>query len=216
LVARAFDDAESFRPSLGVQRFAAVDGAPEGVWWVEQTAAPSPGGSSIIVTRRFLDRDDRHVQTASTSTFEHEPGGPVRLRRLVNLARNVEFRFDPPVPVRPPSGQRPSDEPIAWLGVVEQVDPSTGDVERTGTGRASTSVTRYRSVQPLGRLGTRPAAEVRTTLTIELGPARIERTITSWFAPTLGKVATHERQHTTVLGIRTTQTDRSLRQAFEE
>jgi|GEM_PF-6525850 len=212
--------ADALYPKPGVRRFAAVAGFQRGVWWVEQTNALSPGRGAIISTRRLLDRDGAALATVQQATYEIDDDGAVLLRRLVDLRDDVELRFQPPVPVRPPAASlAPSPtpaEPLTWLGVVEQIDPATGDRTRTGTGRATTRLAAFRHVEPLGADHTLACAEIRTSLTIKLGPATVARSFTTWFAPNLGKLAVEENGNTRVIGVATQRFTHGLRRALAE
>jgi hypothetical protein len=199
-------------PTVGVRRFAVVGGFEEPAWYVEEATSASPGGGSLIVTRRLLRAGGGLLSTIEQRTLAVDDDGIARIRRLVNYDENVEFTFEPPAPIRPAGS---NDEPIVWQGIVEQIEPGTGSVLRTGTGEATTEASRVALVDLLSGERVR-TLEVRTDITMRFGAITVRRSVRAWHAKGLGVVTQHEAGSASAIGIKLTNIDRAFRLLPEE
>lgn len=191
-------DAPDARPFLSrsaapaSRTFAVLGGEHDGATRRLETKR-DPDGS--ILLKRSIEGADR---PESIQTFHVNTGGDLVSTRETNIARDVITDFDPPLVAFPASlaPGKPFTQSLEFI-IHPLDDPQK--IKDRGKADVEISLVGAQTINlPSGPVDT---LNVRTTLKIDFGPARVERTGDEWLIPGAGLVAESYDEKVIILGV---------------
>lgn len=162
-----------------------------------------------ILLRRSIEGADR---PESVQRFKVNAGGDLVSTRETNIARDVITDFDPPLVVFPASLAPGSPFTQSLEFIIHPIDDPEKIKER-GKAEVRIALVGAQTINlPSGPVET---LNVRTTLKIDFGPARVERTGNEWLIAGAGLVAESYDEKVIILGV-TSEHRRETMHALEE